>query len=524
MPSDPKPTAPPTAAVAHEVELKLQLDPADLRRVVALPLLRERAEGPATTRRLRTVYYDTADRRLLERGVALRVRHEGDRHVQGLKTMDAGQAGDSAAIAVRREWEWPLAGAEPDLRLLAEDGAAALVPEDARGDLRPIFETDVLRTAVLLRPDPLTVVEIAVDEGAVTAGHRCQAISEVELELKSGRVGRLFDLALELQRAVPVRIATESKAELGYRLVTGRRPGPAAEEPVALSPLATVGDAFRHIVRHALRQLLANEACALADADAEGVHRIRIALRRLRVALRLFRDVIASDEAPRLRRDARWLSDRLRPLRRWDVVLTGAVAPLAGAGDSPAGLAALEAAVREARDGPAAAAVAALRSARCSGLVLALGAWLEEGRWHADAGAPARALLDRPATELARPWLDAHHARARRAGKAAASAAARERLRRRLRRLRYAVAFFRGLYAPGAVRAYAEALDAVLVALDVQHDADLARRLLARLAPSGPAADAAGAALRRLEREAARRRKAFPALWKEFRDAPVFWT
>ncbi|WP_035691765.1 CYTH and CHAD domain-containing protein [Azospirillum halopraeferens] len=518
MSTDPT-TPPPAGALAREVELTLQLDPADLARVADLPLLRGRADGPPVTGRLHTVYYDTPDGRLFGRGVALRLRDESGRRIQGLKTVGGDPDGDSAGVAVRREWEWPLDGAVPDLRLLDAEGAGALVPEEIRGDLAPVFETDLRRTVFTLRPDALTAVEVAIDDGAIIADGRRQPISEVELELKSGRIGRLFDLALELQGQVPVRIATESKAERGRRLLTGEAPQPVAAAPLALSPLTTVAEAFRHIVRNCLRHMLANEACALAGGDVEGVHQIRVALRRLRTALRLFGDVISSPETPRLRAEARWLADRLGPVRDRDVVL--AMLDALAADDPPPGLGALAAAVRADRARPAAEARAAIGAPRAAALVLDLGAWLEEGRWHAGADAAARDRRDRPMAEPAGAWLAARHARALRTGRPPAGDG-RERARRHLRRLRYAAEFFRGLYPAAAVRPLLDSLDALLDALDALHDIRLARDLLARIAASDTDA-AVAAVVRRLDKRAARHRKALPDLWAAFREAPRFW-
>jgi len=510
----PRAAAPaPPASGAREVELKLHVDARDLPRVLTLPALAGRAEGPAVTRAVRTVYYDTPDLRLLARGVALRIRHENGARVQGVKTMGADAAGDSAGIAVRQEWESPLPGHAPDFALLDAGGGGALIPADARESLGVIFETDLRRTTLLVRLDSLTTVEVAVDEGRVQAGPAAEAVAEVELELKSGRASRLFELALALQDAVPVRIGTENKAEVGYRLVTGRTPAPVLPEPLALSPLTTVAEAFRHIVRHALRHLLANEACALARGDTEGLHQIRVALRRLRTAQRLFGPLVGAEAADGFRRDLRRLASRLRAAREWDVLLAALLAP-----GAPAAAESLTGAAHDARRAPLDEAVAAIRAPRCTGVVLRLAAWLEDGRWHADAA--ARAVLDRPMSELAGPWLTGLHARARKAGKDAGTLdeAGRERLRRRLRRLNYTVEFFRGLYPPDSARAYGTALAALLDALDAAHDATVAAGRLAGLDAPGARATA-----KWLGKRAAQRHRALPALWKAFKDAPPFW-
>lgn len=510
----PSPTQP--GAAAREVELKLQVDPRDLPRIAALPALRGLCDEPPRSRRLRTVYHDTADLRLASAGVALRVRQSGDGYIQALKTMAGESTDDSAGVAIRREWEWPLPGDAPDLSLLEGSGAGGMIPDDARAALRPVFVTDFERTVMLARPDPGTVIEVAIDDGSITAGDRVERISEVELELKAGRVGRLFELALALQRFVPMRIGTENKAEIGYRLMTGRKPEPVLPEPTALSPVATTAEAFRHVIRQGIRHTLANEPCALADGDPEGLHQIRVALRRLRVALKLFQPVTGTVDSAELRFEIGWLSERLAPARGWD-----ALSALLDGTDG-----ALARAVAEARRGPLEHAVAALGSARASRLVLALGAWLEDGGWHTRAGAETRALLDRPMTEAAGPWLAALHAKARRAGKTAgpSSDKAAEKLRRRLRRLAYAADFFRGLYPPAATRPFLAALDPVLATLDALHDADTGRRLLAALADGEPALrPSVGAAARHLDHLADTHRKALPDRWRALRDAPGFW-
>ncbi|HEY0838047.1 MAG TPA: CHAD domain-containing protein, partial [Azospirillum sp.] len=145
---------------------------------------------------------------------------------------------------------------------------------------------------------------------------------------------------------------------------------------------------------------------------------------------------------------------------------------------------------------------------------------LEDGRWHAEAEAARKALLDQPMSDLAGPWLAALHARARKAGKGLDThgEAGRERLRRRLRRLRYAAEFFRGLYPPAVVRPYVAALEALLDALDASHDSSVAAARLAGLDTAGTRA-----AAKWLDKRADRRCKALPDLWAAFKATPPFW-
>ena len=81
-----------------ETELKLGLTAEAADALLGSTLLREHARGPARTRELRSVYYDTPDRRLRGRLATLRVREVEDRHVQTLKSA---RRGDGAAICAQ---------------------------------------------------------------------------------------------------------------------------------------------------------------------------------------------------------------------------------------------------------------------------------------------------------------------------------------------------------------------------------------------------------------------------------------
>jgi len=512
----------PAAAVAgREIELKLHADPQHLARLAQHPGLLAMADGPPVVWRQTTTYYDTPDLRLAGRGVALRVRLDDDgRAVQTIKTLNCVAAGDTAAVAVRREWDWPLRDDNPDLSLLAVTGVDQLVPADALPELRPIFATEIRRTVLVVRPDAQTTIEVAFDVGVVRNGGRQHPISEIELELRSGKVGPLFDLALELQAIAPLRIAGESKAEAGYRLVTGRPAEPASSEPVALSPATTVAEAFRHIVRHCLRQLLQNEDCALMAlaeppaGDIAAVRYIRHALRRLRHGLVLFGPMIASPAAAGFADQCRTLGRRLRPARDWSIV--GAVLRQAGIAlpdDAPVPGAASD----DAREA-AARARAAIVAPEFTGLVLACGGWLEHERWCEEADDALRRQLTQPIADFAGPWLEELYRRLRKAGFERGDAEDLQRLRRRLRQLSYAAEGLRSLYPPAQVRPFMAALIELRTLVD---DTDDLRRCRELLKEAGVRFDhAREAALERAWREGLGR---LPEDWRRFRQVEIFW-
>lgn len=149
-------------------------------------------------------------------------------------------------------------------------------------ELRPAFTTMVTRTVIEISPDPSARIEADIDEGEIRASKGAVVpITESELELKKGDPRMLFDVALQLLEAAPIRIQTFSKAERGYRLLGSDRLMPQAVrgEPVALDPTMSVEAALDCIGRRCLTHLLGKQA-ALAG-EPEGIHQMRVAILRL---------------------------------------------------------------------------------------------------------------------------------------------------------------------------------------------------------------------------------------------------
>src|ERR1700675_4364042 len=195
-----------------EIELKLLAPQGTLEQLREMPVIVQHARNRGAFRRLETVYYDTPERLLFQHGMSLRVRRSGKKFVQTLKLLpNRGQP------LARRQWEAPVDGITPDLARLPADEVGDPVTTLTNDALVPVFATKVRRHARQLDlPD--ASVEIAFDEGTIEAGARQEILSEIELELKSGNAGVLFDLGTQLLDAGPLRVGTRSKAERGYAL------------------------------------------------------------------------------------------------------------------------------------------------------------------------------------------------------------------------------------------------------------------------------------------------------------------
>src|SRR6516225_8714588 len=92
----------------REIELKLEVAPASLPALKKVPLLRSLKTPPRHTSEV-SVYFDTDKHKLRRKGLMLRVRRVGDRHVRTIK------ADGNSVPFERNEWETEIAGPEPDL-------------------------------------------------------------------------------------------------------------------------------------------------------------------------------------------------------------------------------------------------------------------------------------------------------------------------------------------------------------------------------------------------------------------------
>lgn len=296
-----------------EIELKLALSPRHAARARRHPLL---AEIKPHRQKLHSIYFDTPAFDLMQRGIALRVRRVGYHWVQTLKA----EARAVGAMSRRPEWEMAVAGgASPDFAVLPDDAMALLKGIDLK-HIAPAFITEFQRTTWLIVRGEDSA-ELALDMGEIHAGEAQQDISELEIELKSGAPGFLFDVATQLLEQVPLIVEPRSKAERGYILSGAISPAPVKASRPALSREQTAGETWDAVMQAGLTQLVANVPGFLERPhDIEYLHQIRIALRRLRAGVTLAKNLEATTPATwdaALRATMR----SLNPARDWDVFL-----------------------------------------------------------------------------------------------------------------------------------------------------------------------------------------------------------
>src|SRR4051812_37470450 len=406
-------------------------------------LLARAGGDPGREARLVTTYFDTPEGALARQGLTLRVREEAGSFVQTIKCAGGNGVGDGigGAVLVRGEWEDPVAGALPDPQA---PQTGRFVPAEAAEALRALVRTEIARQTFMLRPNPETLIEAAADQGQVAAvdGKSCEPGCGIELELKEGEGTALYDVALDMLAVAPMRLERRSKSVRGFRLAALPAEPERAREHVKavhasavdLDPEMSARAALRRIARSCAEQIVRNEAAVLAGMP-EGVHQMRVGVRRLRAILSAFAPLLPKDEHRWLSDELRWLGNVLGVARNFDVFADGLVAPaIESIGDLP-GVTALDAAIAERRAASYADAAEAIGSARYTTLVLRLMRWSEQ---HNGADRPS-APLSQPIAEIAPRIVKRRLKRVRRrsAGFARQSPKKRHRLRIALKKLRY---------------------------------------------------------------------------------------
>ncbi|HEY6578418.1 MAG TPA: CYTH and CHAD domain-containing protein [Rhizomicrobium sp.] len=498
-----------------ETEIKLLFDPG------ARPALEQncafahaaRADPP---RREVTTYYDTDALTLHRHGYSLRIREAGDCLVQTLKKTAA-----DAAAHQRNQWEWKLARRRLTLRPLSRALAGNLQIDSELRGAKPKFVSEILRRRFDI-PLGGSRIEAVIDEGVIKAGNREERVCEIELEIKDGPPGPALRLALDLLEHNPVWLGAESKADRGYRLLTGALSPPTKARAASLTPGASVGEALNRTAGAALQAFTANMPAA-RRGDPEGVHQMRVALRRLRSMLVLFAPCLDSWARRRFDDSIRDLGEVLGAARDWDVFVAETLRDALGDGVRAEWIAAAEEHAIAKREN-ARRNVQALLDGKSPGeLVLGVEAWLADPEWAAECAKSARepvtdvlpGLLDRVADKVAR--------RGRRATKLAPKKL--HPLRKSIRKLRYSAESVAELYRGKPVKRYIKNCKTLQTVLGTINDSRATAHLVDELAPGHSAAwaPAAGALSKWNAERLKEARQDLGKAWRKLRRSDRFW-
>lgn len=180
----------------------------------------------AHTQRMEAYYYDTADDRLRQAGLAMRIRREGETWMATVKDNGSSAGG----LHERNEWNVVVGGNRPDLSVFANTDIGSRLQKVSGGlELRALFITQFERQSMLLVSASGAKIELALDCGQIIAGSQTEPIWEIELELKEGEPEELLQLGVYLAQKYPLRLESKSKFYRGLLLAGYIKPAKIAD-------------------------------------------------------------------------------------------------------------------------------------------------------------------------------------------------------------------------------------------------------------------------------------------------------
>ena len=318
-----------------EIELKFQI-PTESK----VPLEKFIKSKGGTSKRLRARYFDTDARLLARANMALRLRKEGHVWYQTLKLAP------QAAAVVRHEDTIKLVtspGTDPVIDTSRHSSSDQwtkfdrALRHDPNRELKPFYETDLKRLSVDLRTRR-GLINYAIDTGSISTteketdplhtalGHTDEPlrlpVTEIELELVSGSRMALIEAGTRLIRDYGVWLDVRTKSMRGDSLAKAKLIMPPAKaQSVKITDDMSLERLFDAVRKECVRHVLVN-ASQLASEEGylpEHIHQLRVALRRLRTALKLFSRV-QKFEAQTWSDQAKFLADQLGKNRDIDVM------------------------------------------------------------------------------------------------------------------------------------------------------------------------------------------------------------
>ena len=329
--------------------------------------------------------------------------------------------------------------------------------------------------------------------GPIRADKSEYPTKKVKVEMKRGSSADLLVLADSLDR-VEAR-GSLTKSERSYALAVASEQSPFRAGPIELKPDMQAAEAFQIVARACVRQFRLNEPMLIASRSAEPLHQARVAMRRLRSALSLFKPVVADQDYERFKRGLRDLSHKLGEARDLDVYIARSTVSNASenGGFPPLPLERAER-VQSERQRAYQRVIGVLQSKRFRLLMHNFGIWIEAGPWCTLDEPKSQAARDQTIVDFAAHVLELRWRKLIHRGRHLDRLSSKEHHRIRIdaKKMRYASEFLSSLMADPRHRRrhkmFIAALESLQTRLGDLNDVQTEHKIVARLARSGATA------------------------------------
>jgi triphosphatase len=468
----------------------------------------------AGTKEVTDTYFDTADWRLQRAGFTCRVREKGDGAELTIKTMADAPGG----LRQRQERNEAIAGTGIHAILEADGEVARVVKLVAgRKPLAALFTLKQTRRLFRLNEQEGDIGEISLDETTIPLDVEDAPVklTRVEVEVTDvDRARRFVDVLVAATALTPAATGKFQSALIatGMRVV---RPQDAIGA-TAIDERMTVGEVAFAVLRKHFGAFLANEGGTRLGEDIEALHDMRVAARRMRAAMSLFRAYLPV-RMESLRLELGWVAAALGEVRDLDVQLERMQEWRKGFDEERGhALDAVDAILNVRRDRARDRMLTVLNSRRYESFTERFSARLRRG--------PARSFAAgcAPILAVAPDLIEKRYRRVRKQAMAIVPGTPPEpyhQLRIDGKKLRYALEFVGPIYGKPALD-FAQAVTALQDVLGLHQDAyvaidmleEIARTQSRRLSPETMLV--MGAIAERYRQDAVALRKQFPAVWK----------
>ena len=176
---------------------------------------------------------------------------------------------------------------------------------------------------------PAQPIPLATPEGPVQAVLLAGKLRAVANEAPAARLllegapEAVLGLATRLAADLPLLPQHAALAEEGRALARGEAPRARRRGPPDLAEAGTVEEALLGAIGHLLEVMLHHAPACRLGTGPEGVHQMRVGLRRLRSVLKVFRPAAGCPALQEFDAGLKALANRLGPARDWDVFLGG---------------------------------------------------------------------------------------------------------------------------------------------------------------------------------------------------------
>jgi CHAD domain-containing protein/adenylate cyclase class IV len=271
-------------------------------------------------------YFDTPDFDTLRAGWTYRCRQRGGRNTLTLKSCGT----HDGQVFVREEIEQALPDEYLSLIYRLPPGPVQKYLDsiiDTRRN-RKLFRVESERRvfAVTSPGREPSQIELDLDRTRITAATAKDKapgsfeFMELELELESGNTDAVDQLAMELLERLGLTPAQFSKFDRGIQAagfslkhLAMRQEKPSISETDPLLDLI-----YLHFGRQLIK-LKKHQPIAWEGLDPEGVHKMRVAIRRIRTILKEYRKVLGKRVVKPINKELRWLFKQLGEARDADV-------------------------------------------------------------------------------------------------------------------------------------------------------------------------------------------------------------